>query len=65
MISDFDQVTNSSEQPMRKKPQRKTFSPNEFWELEQMFKRRPYLMSEDEVELVQKLGIPAKSVKVS
>jgi len=36
----------------------------EVWELERVYKRRPYLMSEDEEDLVQRLGITAKSLKV-
>ncbi|XP_078342973.1 homeobox protein SEBOX-like [Oculina patagonica] len=61
--SDPDQVSTHSEQPPRKKRQRTTFSPIEVWELERAYKRRPYLMSEDEEELVQRLGIPARSLK--
>ncbi|KAL9960259.1 hypothetical protein ACROYT_G033694 [Oculina patagonica] len=61
--SEPDQVSTNSEQPSRKKRQRTTFSPIEVWELERAYKRRPYLTSEDEEELVQRLGIPAKSLK--
>ncbi|KAL9960226.1 hypothetical protein ACROYT_G033654 [Oculina patagonica] len=61
--SEPDQVSTHSEQPTRKKRQRTTFSPIEVWELERAYKRRPYLMSEDEEELVQRLGIPARSLK--
>ncbi|XP_078342390.1 uncharacterized protein LOC144628199 isoform X2 [Oculina patagonica] len=61
--SEPDQLSTHSEQPTRKKRQRTTFSPIEVWELERAFKRRPYLMSEDEEELVQRLGIPARSLK--
>ncbi|KAL9960290.1 hypothetical protein ACROYT_G033734 [Oculina patagonica] len=61
--SDPDQVSTHSEQPPRKKRQRTTFSPIEVWELERAYKRRPYLMCEDEEELVQRLGIPARSLK--
>ena len=63
--SEPDQVSTHSEQPPRKKRQRTTFSQIEVWELELAYMRRPYLMSEDEEELVQRLGIPARSVKVS
>ena len=63
--SEPDQVSTRSEQPPRKKRQRTTFSQIEVWELERAYRRWPYLMSEDEEELVQKLGIPARSVKVS
>ena len=63
--SETDQVPTHSEQLPKKRRQRTTFSPNEVWELEQAFRRRPYLISKDEEELVQRLGISAKSVKVS
>ena len=53
-----------SEQPTRKKRERTTFSPMEVWELERAYRRQPYLMSEDEEDLVQRLGITAKSLKV-
>ncbi|KAL9977324.1 hypothetical protein ACROYT_G014714 [Oculina patagonica] len=56
--SEPDQVSTHCEQPLRKKRQRTTFSPIEVWELERAYRRRPYLMSEDEEELVQRLGIP-------
>jgi len=35
------------------------------WELEGAYRRRPYLMSEDEKDLVQRLGISARNLKVS
>ena len=63
--SEPDQVPTHSEQLPKKRRQRTTFSLNEVLELEQAFRRRPYLISKDEEELVQRLGIPAKSVKVS
>ena len=63
--SETDQVPTHSEQLPKKRRQRTTFSPNELWELERAFRRRPYLTSKDEEELVQRLGIPARSVKVS
>ncbi|XP_020602119.1 homeobox protein aristaless-like [Orbicella faveolata] len=61
--SEPDQVSTHSEQPPRKKRQRTTFSPIEVWELERAYRRRPYLMSADEEDLVQRLGITAKSLK--
>ncbi|KAJ7355093.1 hypothetical protein OS493_027882 [Desmophyllum pertusum] len=63
--SDPDQEPIHSEQLQRKKRQRTTFSPIEVWELERAYQRRPYLMSEDEEELVKRLGITAKSLKAS
>ena len=62
--SEPDQVSTNSEQPSRKKRQRKTFSPLEVWELERAYRRQPYLLSKDEEDLVQRLGITAKSLKV-
>ena len=62
--SEPDQVSTHSEQPPRKKRQRTTFSPLEVWELERAYRRQPYLMIEDEEDLVQRLGITAKSLKV-
>ena len=62
--SEPDQVSTHSEQPPRKRRQRTTFSPTEVWELERAYRRQPYLMSEDEEELVQRLGITAKSLRV-
>ena len=62
--SEPDQVPTHSVQVPKKKRQRTTFSPIEVWELERAFRRRPYLVDQDKKELVQKLGIPAKSVKV-
>lgn len=53
----------SSERP-RKKKQRTTFSPIEVCELEKVFAQRPYLMPEDEDELVQKLGLTARNIRV-
>jgi len=53
----------SSERP-RKKKQRTTFSPIEVWELEKVFAQRQYLMPEDEDELVQKLGLTARNIRV-
>ncbi|KAJ7355122.1 Bud site selection protein, Revert to axial protein 2 [Desmophyllum pertusum] len=61
--SEPDQAPTHSEQSPRKKRQRTTFSPIEVWELERAYKRRPYLMSEDEEELVQRLGITVRSLK--
>ena len=62
--SEPDQVSTHSEQPPKMKRQRTTFSPIEVWELERAYKRQPYLTSEDEEVLVQRLGITAKSLKV-
>lgn len=56
-------VPSSAERP-RKKKQRTTFSPIEVWELEKVFAQRPYLMPEDEDELVQKLGLTARNIRV-
>ncbi|KAJ7355143.1 Transcription factor lbx1 [Desmophyllum pertusum] len=53
---------SSTERP-RKKKQRTTFSPIEVWELEKVFAQRPYLMPEDEDDLVQKLGLTARNVR--
>ena len=53
----------STERP-RKKKQRTTFSPIEVWELEKVFAQRQYLMPEDEDELVQKLGLTARNIRV-
>ena len=63
--SDPDQVSTHSEQPPRKERHRTTFSPIEVWELERVYRRQPYLMSQDEKDLVQRLGITAKSLKVN
>ena len=62
--SEPDQVSTHSEQSPRKKRQRTTFSLIELWELEQAYRRQPYLMREDEEDLVLRLGITAKSLKV-
>ena len=63
--SDPDQVPPHAEQPARIKRKRTTFSPTEVWVLERAFKQRPYLTSEDEEELVQRLRIPSRSLRVS
>ena len=63
--SEHDQVSTHSEQPPRKKRQRTTFSPLEVWELERAYRRQPYLLTKDEEDLVQRLGITAKSLKVN
>jgi len=47
------------------KRQRTTFSPIEVWELERAYRQQPYLLSQDEEDLVQRLGITAKSLKVN
>ena len=56
-------VLSSADRP-RKKKQRTTFSPIEVYELEKVFAQRPYLMPEDEDELVQKLGLTARNIRV-
>ncbi|CAH3039565.1 unnamed protein product [Porites lobata] len=61
--SEPDQTSTPTEHSTRKKRQRTTFSTIEVWELERAFRRRPYLLKEDEEELVQRLGITAKSLK--
>ncbi|CAH3035431.1 unnamed protein product [Porites evermanni] len=61
--SEPDQAATQTEHSTRKKRQRTTFSTIEVWELERAFRRRPYLLKEDEEELVQRLGITAKSLK--
>ena len=64
--SERDRVSPFSEQPPRikKKRQRTTFSPLEVWELERAYRRQPYLTDKDEEDLVQRLEITAKSLKV-
>ena len=62
--SEPDQLSTLSEQPRRRKRQRTTFSPLEVWELERAYRRQPYLLGKDEEDLVQRLGITAKSLKV-
>ena len=66
--SEPDQASTPTEHSTKKKRQRTTFSPMEVLELEvgeRAFRRRPYLLKEDAEELVQRLGITAKSLKVS
>ena len=63
--SEPNQTSSPTEHSTKKKRQRMTFSPIELVELELAFRRRPYLLKEDEEELVQRLGITAKSLKVS
>ena len=65
--SEPDQVSTLSKQPSRieKKRQRTTFSPLEVWELERAYRRQSYLTDKDEEDLVQRLGITAKSLKVN
>ena len=62
--SEHDQLPTPSERVAKKKRQRTTFSLFEVWELERVFKRQPYLMPEDEKELIQSLGITARSLRV-
>ena len=63
--SEPDKVSTLSEQSSRikKKRQRTTFSPLEVWELERAYRRLAYLTDKDEEDLVQRLGITAKSLK--
>lgn len=61
--SEHDQLPTPSERVAKKKRQRTTFSLFEVWELERVFKRQPYLMPEDEKELIQSLGITARSLR--
>lgn len=61
--SEPDQLPTPYEQVAKKKRQRTTFSLFEVRELERVFKRQPYLMPEDEEELVQRLGITARSLR--
>ena len=63
--SEPDEVLTHYEEPPKKKRPRTTFSRNEVLELEQAFRRRPCLIGDDDEKLGQRLGIPAKSVKVS
>ena len=62
--SDADRSTPSSAEQPRKKKRRITFSPIEVCELEKAFAQRPYLMPEDEDELVQKLGLTIRNIRV-
>ena len=64
--SEPDQVSTHYEQPPtnKNKRQRTTFSPLEVWELERAYMRQPYLTDKDEEDLVQRLGIKTKSLKV-
>ena len=62
--SDAGRLSPSSAERPRKRKQRTTFSPIEVWELEKVFNERPYLMPEDEDQLVQKLGLTARNVRV-
>ena len=68
LSTDLHSVTNQSSlstaRPKMKRKQRTTFSPLEVWELERVFAQRPYLMPEDEDELVQKLGLTVRNVRV-
>ena len=63
--SEADELPTHSEQPPKKKQQRRIFSRDEVFALEQAFRRRPYLIGDDDEKLGQRLGIPTKSVKVS
>ena len=63
--SEPDQVPTDSEKTSKKRRQRTTFSAHEVWAMERAFKQCPYLLRDDEMQLVYRLGIPAKSVRVS
>lgn len=62
--SDAGRLSPSSAERPRKRKQRTTFSPIEVWELEKVFNERPYLMQEDEDQLVEKLGLTTRNVRV-
>ncbi|KAK2554009.1 Homeobox protein Nkx-6.3 [Acropora cervicornis] len=61
--SEPDQVPTDSEKTSKKRRQRTTFSAHEVWAMERAFKQCPYLLRDDEMHLVYRLGIPAKSVR--
>ncbi|XP_068757730.1 uncharacterized protein [Montipora capricornis] len=64
--SEYDQIPIPSEKSSKKRRQRTTFSAQEVWAMERAFKRSPYiknLRGEDEMDLVQRLGIPVESLK--
>ena len=63
--SEPDRFPTYSEKRAKKKRQRTTFSMFEVWELEQAYMKRPYLMPEDEEDLEKRLGITARSLRVS
>ena len=56
--------TSSQGRPKKRRNQRTTFSPIELKELEQAFARRPYLNPEDEDDLILKLGLTRRNVRV-
>ena len=62
--SETSHSSPSTVRPKMKRKQRTMFSPLEVWELERVFAQRRYLMPEDEDELVQKLGVTARNVRV-
>ena len=62
--SETSHSSPSTARPKMKRKQRTMFSPLEVWELERVFAQRRYLMPEDEDELVQKLGVIARNVRV-
>ena len=68
-LTPYSDVKSSSSdcdsEPDQTKKKRQRFSPIEVWELERAFRRRPYLLKEDEEELMQRLGITTKSLRVS
>ncbi|XP_068757762.1 homeobox protein prophet of Pit-1-like [Montipora capricornis] len=61
--SDTGRSSSSSAGRPKKRNQRTTFSSIELKELEHVFAKRPYLMSEDEDELVRKLGLTRRNVR--
>ena len=63
--SEPDRFPTYSEKRAKKKRQRTTFSMFEVWELERAYMKRPYLMPEDEEDLEKRLGITARSLRVS
>ena len=64
--SEYDQqLPTPSEKPSKKRRQRTAFSDQEVWAMQRAFRRSPYLLGEDEMYLVQRLGIPAKRLRVS
>ena len=62
--SETSHSSPSTARPKMKRKQRTMFSFLEVWELERVFAQRRYLTPEDEDELVQKLGVTARNVRV-
>ncbi|XP_022802254.1 uncharacterized protein LOC111339800, partial [Stylophora pistillata] len=61
--SDTNQCSPTPARPKMTRKQRTTFSPLEIWEMERVFAQRPYLIPEDEDELVQKLGLTTRNIR--